>query len=82
MAALQQEAAHQQHPNPNLRQIGAGDEFDLPRRGHVVTNERFQGQANDELDHPEVFTVEHVSHAHTPNIRSWVFRINKKVGPT
>ena len=27
----------------------------------------------------QVFTVEHQSHAHTPNIRSWVFKINKKV---
>jgi len=27
----------------------------------------------------QVFTVEHQSHAHTPNIRSWVFKINKKI---
>ena len=27
----------------------------------------------------QVFTVEHVSHKHYPNIRTWVFRINKKV---
>merc|ERR1719464_281627 len=27
----------------------------------------------------QVFTVEHVSHKHFPNIRSWVFRINKKI---
>ena len=27
----------------------------------------------------QVFTVEHVSHSHSPNIRSWIFRINKKV---
>ncbi|XP_059098685.1 receptor-type tyrosine-protein phosphatase kappa-like isoform X1 [Tigriopus californicus] len=27
----------------------------------------------------QVFTVEHVSHLHTQNIRSWVFRINKKI---
>ena len=27
----------------------------------------------------QVFTVEHVSHKHYPNIRTWVFRISKKV---
>lgn len=27
-----------------------------------------------------VFTVDHVSHNHYPNIKSWIFRINKKVG--
>ena len=27
----------------------------------------------------QVFTVEHVSHKHYPNIRTWVFKINKKV---
>merc|ERR1719273_2395949 len=27
----------------------------------------------------QVFTVEHVSHKHYPNIRTWVFRINKKI---
>jgi hypothetical protein len=27
----------------------------------------------------QVFTVEHVAHQHYPNIRSWVFKINKKV---
>jgi hypothetical protein len=27
----------------------------------------------------QVFTVEHISHAHTPNIRTWIFKINKKV---
>jgi protein tyrosine phosphatase len=27
----------------------------------------------------QVFTVEHVSHKHYPNIRTWVFKINKKI---
>jgi len=27
----------------------------------------------------QVFTVEHVSHKHYPNIRTWVFRISKKI---
>jgi len=26
-----------------------------------------------------VFTVDHVSHSHYPNIKSWIFRINKKI---
>ncbi|XP_071454736.1 receptor-type tyrosine-protein phosphatase kappa [Hetaerina americana] len=26
-----------------------------------------------------VFTIDHVSHNHYPNIRSWIFRINKKI---
>ena len=26
-----------------------------------------------------VFTVEHISHQHYQNIKSWIFKINKKV---
>lgn len=26
-----------------------------------------------------VFTIDHLSHNHYPNIKTWIFRINKKV---
>ena len=46
---------------------------------HFQTFPSFWPEQQRSKKYGQVFTVEHQSHAHTPNIRSWVFKINKKV---
>ena len=48
---------------------------------HFQTFPSFWPEQQRSKKYGQVFTVEHQSHAHTPNIRSWVFKINKKVRP-
>ncbi|XP_065569831.1 receptor-type tyrosine-protein phosphatase kappa-like isoform X2 [Artemia franciscana] len=39
----------------------------------------FWPESRKSVKYGPVFTIDHVSHNHYPNIKSWIFRINKKI---
>jgi protein tyrosine phosphatase len=46
---------------------------------HSTQFPQFWPETSRSKKYGPVFTIDHLSHNHYPNIKSWIFRINKKI---